>query len=75
MLDNLPSGITNNTFGAPWNEVEKEIEFCINVRGLVSISGPIPKHEELEQTHDAKEDVRKEIIAKLDFLYPEYEFT
>lgn len=75
MLDNLPSGITNNTFGAPWNEIEKEIEFCINVRGIISIDKPINKLHELEILHDVKEEVRKELLSRLNDIYPEYEFT
>ena len=76
MVSNYPPGVSDNTFSAPWNDIEKEIEFCITVNGLVSIQGPVHnKYLELELLHDAKEDVRKEIIKKLDEEFPEYEFT
>ena len=75
MSSNYPPGCSANTFGAPWNEVEKEIEFCINVRGIISIDKPVNKLYELEILHDVKEEVRKELLSRLNDIYPEYEFT
>lgn len=74
MASNYPPGVCANTIGAPWNDEEIEIEFCINVRGLLCLPGPINDWNKAEIVHDAKEDVRKEILNELNSKFLDYEF-
>ena len=41
-MNNYPPGVTDNTFGSPWNEIEieKEVEITIKCVVSTSISGP-----------------------------------
>lgn len=62
-MNNLPPGVSNSTYGAPWNDVEIELEVTISLG--TSIPGPL-LGEELDMTiSEYKSEVIKEIESAL----------
>ena len=74
-MNNYPPGVTDNTFDAPWNEIEieKEVEITIKCVVSTSISGPQKLTEEEE--NEIIESITKSRFKELEIIdgiyYPE----
>jgi hypothetical protein len=44
-MSNYPAGVSDSTYGAPWNEEEQDFEFTIKVKGTLYTDGPLPQSE------------------------------
>lgn len=62
MSSNLPPGVSENTFSAPWND--EEFEFTLEVTIGGSIQGPLSKEEYDTQV----EEIKATAINDIEFL-------
>lgn len=53
MSSNLPPDLTENSYGAPWNDIDGEFDIFIKVRVGVSVKGPLSKEQEMDNLLDA----------------------
>lgn len=72
-MDNYPPGVSGSTFGAPWNDEEKEFEFYIKVSGTLITEGPLASYIKEERFADLLVEEKKQILNYLNRNFP-YEF-
>ena len=67
-MNNYPPGVTDNTFGSPWNEIEIEKEVEITIKCVVStlISGLQKLNEEEE--NEIIESITKSRFKELEII-------
>lgn len=65
MSSNYPPGVSENTFGAPWNSREFEFEFKIVCSG--ELDGPLSEEDYEEIVKEIKNIVRKQ-LNQIEFL-------
>jgi len=73
MSSNYPPGVSSSTFGAPWNDEEKEFEFYIKVSGTLVTNGPLLSSERDDVFSDLLAKEQKEMVWVLTKNFP-YDF-
>ena len=75
MDNNLPPGVSNNTFGAPWNNIEREIkiEMSFSFNTTVSFEGPSTEDMIQDRIDSFVESAKKDISFRLVEAFPDYE--
>lgn len=64
MTSNYPPGVSDSTFGSPWNE--QEFEFTLEVTFGGTIQGPTSLDDFNEQVAQIMKDTMKNINDKID---------
>lgn len=64
MSSNLPPGVSENTFGAPYND--EEFEFTLEVTIGGSLQGPLSEEEYDEQVEAIKAETKRQIYSEID---------
>lgn len=59
MLNNYPFGLSENSYGAPWND--EEFEFTLEVTIGGSLEGPLSQEEYDAQVATIAEEAKKQI--------------
>ena len=74
-MSNYPPGVSENTYGAPWNdiEIEKQVEVTIKCVISTSISGPqyLTEYEKNEIIESITKSRFKELEIIDGIYYPE----
>ena len=65
MSSNLPPGVSENIFGAPYND--EEFEFSILVTFAGCVQGPLSQEEYDNEVADIKKECMEQLL-KLDFV-------
>ena len=65
MSSNYPPGVSDNTFGAPWNDEEFNFAFKIYCSG--SVNGPLSSEDYKEKVCEIKSEIEKQ-LNEIDFL-------
>lgn len=65
-MDNYPPGVSDSTYGAPWNDIDEKREVTITLKACISVSfqGParISEYEILQSIKDVvEEDLKKTV--------------
>ena len=64
MASNYPPGVSDSTFGAPWNDIEIEKEVVITLKTTLQVSFQGPAQISDEQILEAMKEVIKEDLKK-----------
>lgn len=74
-MSNYPPGVSDFSFGAPWNEIEIEKEVEITIKCVVSTSVSGPQKLSIEEKDEIIESITKSRFKELEIIdgiyYPE----
>lgn len=63
-MNNYPPGVSDSTYGAPWNDVEIEKEVTITLKSFITTSFPGPAQIEDSQVLESIKEIVKEDLKK-----------
>jgi hypothetical protein len=74
-FDNYPPGVSQNTWGAPWNDEEIDLgeEFVLAMYGTLLIPGPTSNENKQEAKYKELQNLKEEIVKVLNNHF-DYEF-
>lgn len=68
-MSNYPPGVSDSTYGAPWNNIEEEREVIITLKTIINVSLPGPsEYSEEDILESIKEIVESEIPGEYEIL-------
>ena len=74
-MSNYPPGVSDFSFGAPWNELEIEREVEVTIKCVVSTSVSGPQKLSIEEEDEIIESITKSRFKELEIIdgiyYPE----
>lgn len=75
-MNNYPDGVSNSTYGAPWNDIEEEVseEVVLSIEGGIYMPGPLSKHDIESCIQAEKDELYREIEDVLNKYIPDFEF-
>ncbi len=71
MSSNYPPGVSDDSYGAPFNEEEREFEFYVKVSGYLYADGPLSRDLMDDAFVDALVETKREIT---DFLTSNFSY-
>ena len=63
-MSNYPPGVSDSTYGAPWNDVEEEREVTITLKVITSVSFPGPSQPSEEEVLESIKKIVEEDLKK-----------
>lgn len=74
-MNNYPPGVSENSYGAPWNDIEIEREVEVTIKCVISTSIPGPQVLTTEEENEIIESITKSRFEELEIIdgiyYPE----
>ena len=67
-MSNYPPGVTDNTFDAPWNEIEIEKEVEVTIKCVISTSVSGPQKLSNEEENEIIESITKSRFKELEII-------
>ena len=67
-MNNYPPGVTNSTFGAPWNEIEIEREVEVTIKCVISTSVSGPQKLSNEEENEIIKSMTKSRFEELEII-------
>lgn len=74
-MNNYPPGVSDFSFGAPWNDIEIEREVEVTIKCVISTSVSGPQKLSIEEEDEIIESITKSRFKELEIIdgiyYPE----
>ena len=74
-MNNYPPGVSENTYSAPWNDIDIEKEVEVTIKCVISTSIPGPQVLTMEEENEIIEFITKSRFEELEIIdgiyYPE----
>lgn len=67
-MSNYPLGVSDSSFGAPWNDIEIEKEVEVTLKCVISTSIPGPRRITEEEKEEIIESICRDRLKEIDII-------
>ena len=67
-MSNYPPGVSDSSFGAPWNDIEIEREVEVTIKCVISTSVSGPQELTIEEENEIIESITKDRFKELEII-------